>query len=274
MAIDLSKKSPKKIDSPPCILVYGAPGIGKTRFGIGASKESEYKIGKPNHILMNIDFRGADRIECTRMFDEPIDSINPIKEGFAALAEQDHKFEWLAIDDTSTLEEIFVKETCKEYNVDNLKSIEYGRGYELARANWYLLFNMIEELQRMKNIGVVIISHTKVENQKDPMAESYSKHDLQLDKRSREIVKDKVELIGFAHKKVMTVTKDEGFGKKSHVAVGEAQRVLTLSPDLEGFNSKDRFGLPEEIEFDWNIFEEELKKTYQNKKSQNQKGEK
>jgi len=150
--------------------------------------------------------------------------------------------------------------------VDDLKKIEYGRGYELARTNWLLFFSMIKDLQIEKSIGIILIGHTKIDTQKDPMVESYSKHDLQLDKRSREIVKKSVDLIGFAHKKVHTKEISSAFGKKENVAVGKSERVLTFAPDLDGFESKDRFNMPEEIILDWDIFEDELLKTINNKK--------
>jgi hypothetical protein len=120
---------------------------------------------------------------------------------------------------------------------------------------------MLKDLQEMKQIGVILIGHTKVESQKDPMTESYSRHDLQLDKRSREIIKKAVDLIGFAHKKTFTKEVDAKFGNKETVAVGKAERVITFAPDIEGFESKDRFNLPEEISLDWSVFIKELQKS-------------
>jgi len=206
------------------------------------------------------------------MFDAPVESIDTIKSGFKALFEQAHKFTWLVIDDLSTAEELFVNEVCKEHNVDNLKKIEYGRGYELARVKWYGFFEMIRQIQETKRLGVILIGHTKIDTQKDPMTESYSRHDLQLDKRSKEIIKKSVDLIGFAHKKVLTKQVDAAFGRRENVPVGESERVLTLAPDREGFDSKDRFNLPEEISLDWNAFEAELNKYFHATKSK--KGEK
>jgi hypothetical protein len=258
MATDLTKLKKTKVTTPPLIAIYGAPGIGKTSFGIGANSESKYTNGNDKHVLMNVDFRGGDRLNCTRLFNKQIKSLQEIKEGFKSLATQEHDFKWLAIDDLTTLEEIFTEEVCKENNVDAIGKVEYGRGYELAKTKWVNFFDNILELQKIKKIGVVLIAHTKVDNHKDPMTESYSRHDLQLDKRSKEIVKKSIELIGFAHKKVITKQKDLGFGNKEYVAIGESQRVLTIAPDLEGFESKDRFNLPSEIPLDFSVFEKYL----------------
>ena len=261
--MDLSKLNFNFVNSPPLICIYGPPGIGKTAFAIGCDKDSEYKIGRDDHILMNIDFHGADRLKVKKIFDSTIETTDQIKEAFKSLAEQKHEFTWLVIDDLSTLEEIFVEEVCKEQNVDELRKVEYGRGYELARIKWHLLFRMISDLQAMKNIGIILIGHNRIDTQKDPMSESYSRHDIQLDRRAKEIFKKRVELIGFARKKVFTKNMDDtGFGKKQKIPVGESQRVITFAPDIEGFDSKDRFGLPSEIPLDWNIFEEELSKVY------------
>lgn len=262
--MNFSKITKQQVNSPPLIVLYGGPGIGKTAFGIGASEKSEYKIGRDDHLLINIDYRGADRLACNRITDileHEITSTKDISLIFKNLVEKNNPFKWIIFDDLTTLEELFVQEVCFENHVDNLQKIEYGRGYELARVKWYHLFDMIKEFQVEKSIGILLIGHTKVESFKDPLSDSYSKHDLQLDKRSREIIKKSVDLIGFAHKKTFTTTSDSSFGKKEIKAVGKSQRVITFSPDLEGFESKDRFNLPEEIPLDWDYFESELLKS-------------
>lgn len=281
--IDLSKSVIKKIMSPVLALFYGGPGIGKTALGIGADDTSNYDTGRDDHLLINVDFRGGDRLNCHRAFENISDRMtednatDKLMDVFEALATTDHNFKWACIDDASTLEELFVAEVCKENKVDEIRKIEYGKGFELAKTKWLNLFNMISDLQEMKNIGIIILGHTKIEKQKDPMAEAYSHHDLQLDQRSKDIIKKKVELIGFCHKKTFTKEKDAGFGKKEILPVGESKRVITFAPDMEGFESKDRFKLPPEIDLNWRIFEEELNKSFSmsdSTKKSNKKGEK
>lgn len=267
--MDFNKLKPKQVYSPPLMVLYGGPGIGKTAFGIGTSAENNFKVGLDNHLLINVDYRGADRLSCNRVTDlleKPIESTADIKTIFKNLAEQKHSIEWIIFDDLSTIEELFVREVCSENGVDEIAKIDYGRGYELAKVKWHSLFEMIKGIQMEKPIGVILIGHTKIENKKDPMTESYSRHDLQLDKRSKEIIKKAVDLIGFAHRKTLTANVDGKFGNDEKVAVGKAERVITFAPDLESFESKDRFNLPEEIPLDWSIFIAELSKTMATKK--------
>lgn len=262
--MDFTKIKMQQVYSPPLMVLYGGPGIGKTAFGIGADSTSDFKTGKKNHLLINVDYRGADRLNCSRatdLLERPISSTNDFNLIFKTLAEQKHSINWIVFDDLATIEELFVNEVCVENKVSEIGKIEYGRGYELARVKWYHLFHLIKDLQMFKPIGVILIGHTKVDTKKDPMTESYSRHDLQLDKRSKEIIKKAVDLIGFAHRKVLTKQVDAAFGKKDVVVVGKSERVITFSPDMEGFESKDRFNLPEEIALDWSIFENELNKT-------------
>lgn len=261
--LDFSKPKMQQVASPPLMVLYGPPGIGKTAFGIGADKSTAYTIGKESHLLINVDYRGSDRLVCNRVTDilgHPVQSSDDIDLIFKNLAEQEHNISWAVFDDLPSLEQLFVEEVCTENDVTEIGKIEYGRGYELARKKWYHLFLLIKELQEIKPIGFLLIGHTKVDTLKDPMSESYSRHDLQLDKRSKEIIKAKVELIGFAHKKTMTKENKEAFGKKEVSVVGQSERVITFSPDVEKFESKDRFKLPEEILLDWPIFLEELNK--------------
>ena len=281
--MDFSKMKKAQVFSPPLMAIYGPPGIGKTAFGIGADSATDFKVGRDNHLLVNVDYRGADRLVCNRATDllgRPICENSATKDLnviFKNLEEQEHDISWIIFDDLSTIEECFVREVCEENNVDEIKKIEYGRGYELAKAKWHHLFQRIKDLQMVKPIGVLLIGHTKIENQKDPMTDSYSRHDLQLDKRSKEIIKKAVDLIGFAHKKTFTKDAEGAFGKKEVVILGKSKRVMTFAPDLEGFESKDRFNLPEEIALDWSIFEDELNKSLnvqtQKTPQKNKKGE-
>lgn len=271
--MDFNKLKPKQVKSPPLMVIYGGPGIGKTAFGIGSDASNDFKVGLENHLLVNIDYRGADRLSCNRVTDllgKPIESTSDIKTIFKNLAEKEHSMDWLIFDDLTSIEELFVREVCIENDVSEIGKIDYGRGYELARVKWHSLFKMIEGLQMEKAIGVIMLGHTNIEKKKDPMTESYSRHDLQLDKRSKEIVKKSVELIGFAHRKTLTAEKNSGFNKET-VAVGKAERVITFAPDLESFESKDRFNLPEEIALDWSIFAKELSKSMETKKPNNKK---
>lgn len=272
--MDFTKLKPKQIYSPPLIVIYGGPGIGKTAFGIGSDSSNDFKIGQDNHLLINVDYRGADRLTCNRatdLLEKPIESTSDIEFIFKNLADQKHSINWIVFDDLTTIEELFVNEVCLENNVSEIGKIDYGKGYELARIKWHHLFHMIKDLQMLKPIGVILIAHTKIDMKKDPMTESYSRHGLQLSKQSKEIVYKEVELIGFAHRKTLTKEVDRAFGNKDIVALGKSERMITFAPDLESFESKDRFNLPEEMILDWAVFEQELSKSLEHKKSNNQK---
>jgi len=261
MNFDFKKLNLKPVHSPPLIVCYGSPGIGKTAFAIGADATTDFKIGRESHLLVNIDYRGADRLTCNRateLLNRSIISSADIDIIFDNLKKQEHNIKWVAFDDLSTMEEIFVDEVCKENNVSALGIIDYGRGYELAKQKWHYFFKGISDLQKVKSIGVMLIGHTKVDQQKDPMTETFSRHDLQLDRRSKEIIKKNVDLIGYAHSKITTKEVKEKFGSKENVPIGYATRVINFSPDMNGFESKDRFNLPEELPLDWAIFEQEL----------------
>lgn len=275
--IDLSQKKASQVLSPPIVVLYGGPGIGKTAFGVGCDASTNYLTGKSNHILMNVDFRGGDRLTCQRLFDTQIEGMKDLMEGFKALAEQKHSFSWLCIDDVSTLEELFVNEVCKECKVSELSKVEYGKGYELAKVKWFQFFDCIKGLQEEKKIGIILLAHSKVEAFKDPTTgENFNRFDLQMDKRSKDIIKKSVDLIGFAHKKTYTRQVDSGFGKKENIAVGDAKRIISFAPDIESFESKDRFNMPKEIDLDFSIFEVEISKFFQTLDSvkSNKKGEK
>ena len=223
--MDFAKMKIVLHDSPVTGLIYGPVGIGKTAFGIGAGVDSDYTVGRDSHFLINVDPGGADFLKCNRATDvmgKPIESTADIEEIFINLYQQKHSIEWVTIDDVSSLDEMFIKEVCDENKVPNLKAIEYGNGGKLAAVKWYLLFKWIEGLQKEKPINFLFIGHTAVGNVNDPMSDSYSRHDLQGEKKSIAIIKKGVDFVGFAHSKTLTKTEDRGFGKTELVPVGKS----------------------------------------------------
>jgi len=269
MTFEFGKLKMREVPSPPLMVLYGGPGIGKTAFGVGTSRESGFKVGKENHLLLNVDSRGADRLTCQRATDllgKSIDSTQDLNTVFKNLAEKENPITWLVVDDLTSLEEMFVREVCTENGVSEIGKIEYGKGYELARTKWHHLFKLIKQLQEIKPIAILLIGHTKVDMKKDPMSDSYSRHDLQLDKRSKEIIKKSVDLIGFAHRITFTAPVKGAFNKDEVKAVGDGKRVISFAPDMEGFESKDRFNLPKEIDLEWAVFEKELNNANNNTK--------
>ena len=58
---------------------------------------------------------------------------------------------------------------------------------------------------------MILIAHSIIETRKDPLSDSYGRHVLLLDKRSAAIVREKVEMMAFAHKVVFTKEVDKSF---------------------------------------------------------------
>lgn len=241
--IDLGSIKKERKFRPPLVTIYGRPKIGKTTFVADA----------PDSLILAIE-KGQDAIECSTV---DINKYEDVIEAITALHEQDHTFKAVGVDSADWLERLIWDKVARDHGVKNIEDIGYGKGYVFALNLWQEVLGGLESLRDNKGMGVILIAHDHVKRYDNPMTESYDRYELKLHAKAAALVSEWSDCLLFATNKVILRKEDAGFNKKLAKAK-DAGRVL-YTVETPAYVAGNRFGLPDEIELNYNAFIKALK---------------
>jgi len=247
----LSAVTTKNIVRPPRVVVHGCGGVGKTTFGIQACKQNN---GIFIQIEDGLDSLGANniarfpRITKWGRTSESEDTTGQFVfyDALKSLVSENHDYKTVVIDTIDSgvpmLDE-FVVETY--YNGDAKKADAYKNKYgDYVREMSKVLKAM--DILSSKGIMPIVLSHSVVENHKDPSTESYKRWEMHLpggDKTSLgDMLYNWADIVLFATFDVVVDTNRHGTG-------GNRVAYTEWSP---AYDAKNRYGLPNKIQFDYN----------------------
>lgn len=237
MALSLKDLRRTTALTPPRILIYGPPGLGKTNLA------SEF----PRPVLLDIEGgRPADvRKEDVPGWDaEDLASYDGVMDAIASLYNEDHEFGTLIFDTLDRFEPVLWAKVCSENKWHSIETPGYGKGYVEADRYWRELLEALNGLRRDRSMAIVMIAHSTIDRFDDPQAASYSRYDIRLHKRALAMVQDEVDAILFMNQDATVKQEDAGFGKKRAHAEGGGNRWVYCE-GRPSFTTKNRFGLPD-----------------------------
>lgn len=225
--------------SPPAILIYGEPGLGKTGFASQA----------PKPFLLDIE-SGANNYQVSRVnpknFDDVMGWLN-----FLKTAEHDYKT--VVIDSADWMEKLVHEDHCRRVGAKSITdkyndSTSYGNGYVNALKYLSYVIDELEWLRKNKKMAVILTAHSLVKKMDEPDGVSYDRYVPKMDWRFNSLLTEWACAVIFV-KKTTNITKD---GK----AV-EGETILITSGSKASL-AKNRLNLPRTIPFpkhgSWEIF--------------------
>jgi len=170
------------------------------------------------------------------------------------LYEEEHQYQTLVVDSLDWLERIVHAHTCKTKKIDDIAVLDFGRGYVAALGFMEQIINKLEKLRSKKKMNVILISHAAQVTVGNPGEDERVKWDLQLHKKTIAKFYQWSDLCLFANYEVRTTKESASFGKQRVIAHGSERLLFTR--DDGNHAAKNRLGLPDPMELDWNLIQE------------------
>ena len=103
------------------------------------------------------------------------------------------RFESIAVDTVDQAWELCTKWVCAQNNVEELRDLPYGQGYDLAKKEFHGTFRELS----YNGYGIVFISHSEEKTYKDDNSAEYTKIVPALNKRPFDVVNKMVDIIAY-----------------------------------------------------------------------------
>lgn len=227
-----------KIPGAKKVVIYGPEGIGKSTFA------SRF----PDPVF--IDTEGSTKdMDVAR---------TPAPSSWQMLLDQVRYFisrpdmlKTLVIDTTDWAEQMCSAAVCGQYRKGGIEEFGYGKGYTYLQEEFGKLLNLLTELVEQKGIHVVLTAHAKMRKFEQPdELGAYDRWEMKLTKQVAPMVKEWADMVLFANYKTMVVNVDGQGAQKGKNKVQGGRRVM-YTTHHSCWDAKNRYGLPEEVDFDF-----------------------
>jgi len=138
----------------------------------------------------------------------------------------------------------------------------YGRGYVEALKYWREFLDRLNYLRDMKSMQTILVGHSIIREFKSPDTDSFDRYQIKLQQKAADLVCEHSDAILFANYK-KSIMKSESRGGQRTRAIGTGERIL-YTEERPAWLAKNRYGLPPEIELDYEAFINELKPKKEN----------
>lgn len=228
---------------PHRVVLYGVEGVGKTTFAATA----------PAPIFIGTE-EGSGALELAR-FPRP-ERWSDMLDAVRVLTEEPHSYRTLALDSLDWAEPLLWAHVCErdsKLGPDGKPSIEaygFGKGYVAALDEARVLLAALETLQTRRGMHVVLIAHAHLKMLKNPLGEDFERYTLKVHEKLGGAVREWAETVLFAN--FETFTKADANERHKGFSTG---RRLAYTTKSAGFEAKNRYALPEELDLSWSAFD-------------------
>lgn len=220
------------------VVVYGPEGIGKSTFA------SMF----PDPVF--IDTEGSTKDMDVARTETPT-SWTMLMQQIQYIKTYPDTCRTLVVDTLDWAEQMCVEHVCAQYGKKGIEDFGYGNGYTYTREEFGRFLNRLSEVIDA-GVHVVLTAHAQIKrfDQPDEMG-SYDRWELKLGKKTTSqtspLVKEWADMLLFANYKTHSVAVDDK-GQKRKAQGGRRVMYTSHHPC---WDAKNRYGLPEEMDFDY-----------------------
>lgn len=215
--------------------IYGPEGVGKSSFAAKADG------------AVFIDTEGSTKqMDVARV--AGIDGWADVIGAVDYFISHPDELKTLVIDTMDWAERMAGEAVCEEKHWKNLEDAGYGKGYVFLKQRMQELLDKLSQLAD-KGVNIILIAHSTVRKfeQPDEMG-AYDRYTLKLNEKNvAPIVREWLDALFFVNYKTDVVKSSDG---KTTKARGGQKRVMYAN-HTAAFDAKNRFGLPDEMPFDF-----------------------
>lgn len=228
----------------PCAkktVIYGPEGIGKSTFA------SQF----PDPIF--IDTEGSTKDMDVARLEAP-SSWQMLLEEVCYIKDHPDICRTLVIDTADWAEMLCISHVCDKNHKSSVEEFGYGKGYVYVQEEFGRLLNLLEEVVG-NGIHVVLTAHAKMRKFEQPdELGSYDRWEMKLSKNTAPIVKEWADMVLFSNYKTFVINVDgQGAQKGKNKAQGGKRVMYTTHHSC--WDAKNRYGLPDEVPFDYSSIE-------------------
>ncbi len=155
------------------------------------------------------------------------------------------------------LEPLIWNKACEDNGWKTIEQPGFGKGYVTVLSYWREYIDILNDL-RNKGMTIIQIAHNQIKKVEDPRIEAFDRHELKLHRKAADLLLEHSDACLFASFKLGTV-KVQGKGGNMTTKAVSGDRVC-YTVEKPAYLAKNRYGLPEELPFDWATIREEMLK--------------
>ena len=223
------------IAAPVKVVLYGPEGIGKSTFA------SQF----PGAVF--IDTEGSTRRMDVQRLPVPT-SWAMLMDEVAEVAKGSVPCGTLVIDTADWAERLCISAVCGRFNLKGIEDFNYGKGYTYAKEEFAKLLDRLEEVIEAGR-NVVITAHSQIVHVDQPDAVgSYDRWTMKTSKQVAPLLREWSDMLLFANYKILLEKSDASKNAKNKATGG---RRVMYTTHHACWDAKNRFGLPEELPFEY-----------------------
>ncbi len=168
------------------------------------------------------------------------------------LRSDDHDFRTVVIDTVNGGERLCHEHVCRrdfEGDWGDKGFASYGKGPDVALADWRTLLSGLDALRAERKMTVVLLCHTRITKFQNPEGADYDRYQADMDRRTWSLTSKWADAVLFGNfsTSVSGVKENKRTGERRGKGEGGQQRVMFCERHA-AYDAKNRMGLPTEID--------------------------